>query len=228
MTGDADRQGLDGITLLSGLPPADRQALAARCSWRPYSTGELILSPDQPSRDVLFIAQGRVRVVTYAASGREVAFAVLEAGSHVGELSALDGAPRSASVEALEPCRVAALPPAAFQDLLLRHPALSLELLKGLARIVRRSDERIAELSVLGAVPRVYRELRRLARPQGKGAVIAPLPTQEALAAHVGATRETVARALGQLAKAGIAARRGRELVIRDLSLLEALGEPEA
>ena len=58
--------------------------------------------------------------------------------------------------------------------------------------------------------------------------MIAPLPTQESLAAHVGTTRETVARALGQLAKAGIARRRGRELLIRDLPLLEALSEPEA
>jgi CRP-like cAMP-binding protein len=228
MKADADRHGLDRIALLAGLPPATRVALSARCAWRAYEPGELILSPESPSRDVLFVVQGRVRVVTFAASGREVAFAVLEAGAHVGELSALDGEPRSASVEALAPCRVASLPSAAFRELLLQHPQLALELLKGLARVVRRSDERIAELSVLGAVPRVYRELRRLARPEGKGAVIAPLPTQEALAAHVGATRETVARALSQLAKTGIAERRGRELLIRDLALLEALGEPEA
>ena len=186
------------------------------------------MSPESASRDVLFVVEGRVRVVTYAASGREVAFAVLAAGSHVGELSALDGAPRSAAVEALEPCLVASLPATAFQALLLAQPALALELLKALAGVIRRSDERIAELSVLGAMPRVYRELRRLARPEGKGAVIVPLPTQEALAAHVGATRETVARALGQLVKGGVAVRRGRELLIRDLSLLEALGEPEA
>jgi CRP-like cAMP-binding protein len=228
MTAGPGQHSLDAIALLAPLAPEDRQALVARCAWRRFEPGELILSPESTSRDVLFIVQGRVRVVTYAASGREVAFAVLEAGSHVGELSALDGAPRSASVEALAPCLVASLPPAAFQELLLRRPTLALELLKGLARIVRRSDERIAELSILGAMPRVYRELRRLARPQGGGAVIAPLPTQEALAAHVGATRETVARALSQLAKAGVTQRRGRELLIRDLALLEALGEPEA
>jgi DNA-binding GntR family transcriptional regulator len=62
----------------------------------------------------------------------------------------------------------------------------------------------------------------------GEGGVIDPLPTQETLAAHVGTTRETVARALSQLAKTGITRRRGRELMIRDRALLEALGEPEA
>ena len=89
--------------------------------------------------------------------------------------------------------------------------------------MIRRTDARIAELSVLGAMQRDYRELSRLARPMpdGGSARISPLPTQEALAALVGTTRETVARALGQLAKAGVARRRGRELLILDPEGLE-------
>lgn len=219
---------LDGIRLLSGLDAPTRRALAARCGWKRYVAGERILTRDSPSREVLFIVSGQVRVVNYAVSGREIAYAVIGAGGHVGELSAIDGEPRSASVEALEACLVASLGSGPFQELLLAHPPMMLELLKRLAQVIRRGDERIAELSVLGAMPRVYRELRRLARPAGQGAVIDPLPTQEALAAHVGTTRETVARALGQLTKAGITRRHGRELLIRDLHLLEALGDPEA
>lgn len=119
MKADADRQGLDRVGLLACLPPATRDALSARCAWRAYGAGELILSPGSTSRDVLFVVQGRVRVVTYAASGREVAFAVLEAGAHVGEPSALEGEPRSASVEALEALRVAAVPPGGVPGLLL-------------------------------------------------------------------------------------------------------------
>ena len=79
----------------------------------------------------------------------------------------------------------------------------------------------------MGAVERVYSELLRLARPDPEGAggvvVVAPLPTQEDLAARVGTTRETVARALGRLARSGIARRRGRALSIRDPAVLEAL-----
>lgn len=219
---------LDGIRLLASLAPAERRALAMRCSWRRYAAGERILSRDSDCRDVLFIVAGRVRVVNYAASGREIAFAVVEAGGQVGELAAIDGEPRSASVEALDDCHIAALGSAPFNDLLLAHADLGVALVKKLAGIIRRTDERIAELSVLGAVQRVYRELLRLARPQaGGGAVISPLPTQESMAGLVGSTRETVARALGQLTKAGIACRRGRELLIRDLRALEALSEPE-
>lgn len=219
---------LDGIALLATLTPAERQGLAARCAWRRYRTGETILSKDARSREMLFVVEGGVRVVNYAASGREIAFALIPAGHHVGELSALDGEPRSAAVEAVGDCLIAALGAEPLQELLLAHGAVALSLLKNLARVIRRTDERIAELSVLGAMQRVYRELMRLSRPCGSEILVSPLPTQESMAAHVGTTRETVARALSQLAKAGVTHRRGRELVIRDPVMLQTLSEPEA
>jgi len=220
---------LDGIRLLAPLRPEQRQALAARCAWRRYRPGEPILDRDSDNRDVLFLVSGRVRVVNYAASGREIAYAVIEAGAHVGELAALDGEPRSASVEALDQCLIASLPSGPFHELLLAHPELAVAMLKTLARVIRRTDVRIAELSVMGAMQRVYRELSRLARPlPDGGVVVSPLPTQEALAALVGTTRETVARALGHLARAGTTRRRGRELLILNPDALEALSEQES
>jgi CRP/FNR family transcriptional regulator, cyclic AMP receptor protein len=106
---------------------------------------------------------------------------------------------------------------------------VAVALLRHLSRIIRTGDERIAELSVLGAVPRVYRELLRLAEPDPSGAGawrIADLPTQQDLASRVGATRETVARALSQILSHGVVQRRGRTLLIRDRGILEELSEP--
>jgi CRP/FNR family transcriptional regulator, cyclic AMP receptor protein len=219
---------LDGIRLLAPLSPAQRSALAARCAWRRFRAGEVVLSREADDRDVLFLASGRLRVVNYAASGREIAYAVVETGAHVGELAALDGGPRSASVEAIDACLIAFLPSAPFHELLLAHPQLAVAMLKNLARIIRQTDERITELSVLSAMQRIYRELHRLSRPQPGGVIaITPLPTQERLAAVVGTTRETVARALGQLAKDGIVRRRGRELLILKPHLLEERSEAD-
>ena len=218
---------LDGIRLLAPLDPADRARLAARCAWRRYRAGELVLSRESENRDVLFVISGRLRIVNYAASGREIAYGVVEAGAHVGELAALDGGPRSASVEAIDDCLIASLPSGPFHELLLAHPHLAVAMLKNLARIIRHTDERITELSVLSAMQRIFRELHRLARPAPGGAVIQALPTQEQLAAMVGTTRETVARALGQLARDGIVRRRGRELLILRPDQLEELGEPD-
>jgi CRP/FNR family cyclic AMP-dependent transcriptional regulator len=217
---------LDGIRLLAPLPPAERVRLAMRCTWRRFQSGELVLSREAEDRDVLFLVAGRLRVVNYASSGREVAYAVIEPGAVVGELAALDGSPRTASVEALEACQVAALPSVPFQELLLAYPQLALTLLQSMATIIRRADERIAELSVLTAVQRIYRELGRMTRPCADGrSSISPLPTQEEIAARVGTTRETVARTLGQLSRSGVVRRNGRELMIVKPDLLESLGE---
>jgi len=220
---------LAGIRLLASLPAVELAALERRCRWRRYRAGEQILDRDSETRDVLFIAEGRIRVVNYAASGREIAFAVVEAGGHVGELSAIDGEGRSAPVIAVTDCTIASLSAEAFGALLERHASVAVALLRHLSRIIRIGDERIAELSVLGAVPRVYRELLRLAEPDpSDGAVwrIAELPTQQDMASRVGATRETVARALGQILAHGVVQRHGRTLLIRDRDMLEQLSDP--
>jgi CRP/FNR family transcriptional regulator, cyclic AMP receptor protein len=226
---EQDRGRLGKIRLLASLPAAELLSLERRCRWRRYHAGEQILDRDSTTRDVLFISEGRIRIVNYAASGREIAFAVVEAGGHVGELSAIDGEARSATVLAVTDCLIGSLSAEAFGSLLERHATVAVALLRHLSRIIRTSDERIAELSVLGAVPRVYRELLRLAEPDPGDARawrIADLPTQQDIASRVGATRETVARALGQILTTGVVQRHGRTLLIRDREILEELGNP--
>jgi CRP-like cAMP-binding protein len=226
---EQDRGRLGEIRLLASLAPAELVALERRCRWRRYGAGEQILDRDSATRDVLFISEGRIRVVNYATSGREIAFAVVEAGGHVGELSAIDGQGRSATVIAVSDCLIGSLSAEAFGGLLERHAEVAIALLRHLSRIIRTSDERIAELSVLGAVPRVYRELLRLAEPDpsdGSAWRITELPTQHDMASRVGATRETVARALGQILSHGVVQRHGRTLLIRDREMLEQLSDP--
>lgn len=220
---------LDKIELLQLLAETERQAVARHCRWRRYDGGEQILDRDSASQDVLFITEGEVRVVNYAASGRETTFANVSAGSHIGEIAAIDGLTRSASVVAVTACTIATLPRDRFVDLVENHAAVAFRLLRHLTGMIRTNNERIAELSTIGAVQRVYRELLRLCTPDlsGEGSVIAPLPTQQDLASKVGATRETVARALGQLMNTGVIERRGRTLFIRDTDMLSFLASPD-
>lgn len=220
---------LDQIDLLAALDDVERQSVAKRCAWRRYKGGEQILDRDSASRDVFFITEGEVRVVNYSASGRETAFADLSAGSYVGEIAAIDGMTRSASVVATTPCTVAIFPSEQFVELVESHAAIAFRLLRHLTGIIRTNNERIAELSTIGAVQRVYRELLRLCEPDssGEGAIVKSLPTQQELASKVGATRETVARALSQLMNTGVVERRGRMLFIRDTDMLSFLASPD-
>src|SRR5579859_5149340 len=184
---------LDGVPLLKELPQKERDELARQCRFRRYAEGEHIIDGQAGGRDVYFVVAGMVRVVNYSASGREVAFDDIPAGSYFGELAALDGGPRSAFVQAQTPGTVAAaMPPDVFVNLLLKHPRIALEIMRRLARVIRFSTERIMDLSTVGANNRVHAELLRLtetAAREGKQAVITPIPHHADIASRVSTTR---------------------------------------
>jgi CRP/FNR family transcriptional regulator, cyclic AMP receptor protein len=220
---DGSAPRLAGVALLRSMSETELRALEQRCRWRRFGAGQQIVDRDSEDRSVFFVIEGRVRVVDYSPGGREVIYAVLGPGSHFGELAAIDGRGRSASVMAVEDCVLAQITPADLDSLLRRSAELALALIRHLVEIIRTSDERITELSTLGAMQRVGRELLRLAGPgAGGGLSISPLPTQSDIASQTGTTRETVARALGQFAHDGLIERQGRRLRIPDRARLEA------
>ncbi|NWG47231.1 MAG: Crp/Fnr family transcriptional regulator [Alphaproteobacteria bacterium] len=223
--------GLAACRLLDGLDAAALRDLEGRVRWLSAQPGEILLSRDSDSRDVFFLVAGAVRIVNYSTSGREVAFAHAQAGDYFGELSAIDGLPRSATVVALERSRLAALEPASFRDLLMRQPQIALKVLGKLAAIVRICDDKIMDLATLSAYQRVYTELLRLVKPDPVRAgswIVYPLPTQAQIASQASTTRETVARVLSQLASAGIAERKSKTLYVRDKARLEILADRTA
>jgi CRP-like cAMP-binding protein len=219
---------LGANSLLEGLAPEELKRVGALCRFESVPKGAVILTPDSAARDVYLVLKGRVRIVNFSLSGREVAYATAAAGDFFGEISAIDGEPRSATVAALERCELAILPDEAFITTLMRCPAIALRICRKLARIVRTSDERIMDLATLSAYQRVYGELLKLVKPDPvrRGSwLIYPLPTQASIAALASTTRETVARVLSQLAHSGLAERKGRTLYVRDLAKLRVLGE---
>lgn len=221
---DVPNKSLAEVAIFHDLAPVDRQPIERQCRWRQYATGETIIERGMDSRDVLFIVKGAVHVVNYSHSGREISYATLRSGECVGELSAIDGQPRSASVVAAEPTLVAVLSAEAFLRILQEQAAVSFRVLKQLTTMVRTGDARIMELSTIAATQRVYSELLRMARPDAAVPhlwVIHPLPPLREIASRVSTTRETVARALSQIAPTGLVRRKGRSLYIMDRAGLE-------
>lgn len=219
---------LDRIALFQPLAPAAREALARQCRARRCAPQEQIIDRDDGGRDVFFVVEGRVRVVNYSLSGREISFDDLGDGTMVGELAALDNRPRSANVIALTDTLVLAMPQAVFLQVATGTPELALAVMRHLATVLRRATERIMDLSTLGANNRVHAEILRLARANlgaDDTAVIAPIPLHGDLAARVSTTRETVARVFGDLARAGLVERRETHLKINDVSKLAEIVE---
>jgi CRP-like cAMP-binding protein len=219
---------LTDIRLLSELSDDEVAVVEKNCRWKTYGSGEQIIDQHSESRDIFFITDGRVRVVNYSLSGREITFDDLEPGSHFGELAAIDGLPRSASVMALSEVRIGSLTAEKFQSIILEHPKIALKLMKHLAYLVRTSTSRIMELSTLGANNRIHADLLRMARKvteDEKTAIISPIPVHSDVASRVSTTRETVARVMNDLARKGIVERQKNALVVKDLDRLEDMVE---
>ena len=203
--------GADSLAQLRALEGADASALAeaARLArWVTLQPGQLAIDFGDASSDVFLIAEGGVRVMVRTPAGQEVIFGDLGPGELFGEMAAVDGVPRSASVTALHTSRLCRLPGTAFLDLALRSPPVGMRVLRMLVGRLRVLDERLLESATLPVRLRLGAELLRLSRPRGDAAggehVVSPPPQQHVLAARIGARREAVSRELGALAREGL------------------------
>ncbi len=218
---------LKSILLLAEVAPADLERLAATCTWRDYEPDTDILTYQDGSTDVQFLVSGKVRVMIYSAQGTAVVFTDLAAGEIFGELSAIDGKPRSASVSAIENSTVACLSSKQFLKLIAEQPTLAIGLTRSLVSDIRRLDERVLEFSILNVPGRIQAELLRYAdevAPKGPDAVLLnPAPSLSDLASRVSTHREAVSRELSRLAQSGLLHREGTAIRILSRSKLQAL-----
>ncbi|HEX2116930.1 MAG TPA: Crp/Fnr family transcriptional regulator [Alphaproteobacteria bacterium] len=221
------RAALEALELFHGLlSPQELDALAALCTWRNFDRDQEVVSQDSPGNDVYFVARGRVRVTIFAAGGQEVAFRDLGAGKSFGELSAIDGQARSASVVALEPSWIATLSRERFWTVLREHPSITQQLLRQLAALIRNLTERVVEFSTLAVRNRIQAELVRMAREAGvvrNQATLAPAPRHADIASRVSTNREAVARELAELARKGLVQKRPGALILLDVKRLAAM-----
>jgi CRP-like cAMP-binding protein len=214
---------LRAIALFAELPQAELARLAGRCRWLDCQAGRQIIDHLDETTDCFLIADGSVRVIVNSAAGKEINFRDIGAGEVVGELSALDGRPRSASVVALTPARIARLSSEDLWDAVQRNPQAAAVLIRRLTALVRQMSERVVAISAMPVGARVQAELLRLALAVGVSenrAVILAAPTQAEIASRVAARREAVSREISRLADAGLLTRRGRDLIITDVAAL--------
>jgi CRP-like cAMP-binding protein len=216
------------MELLEGLAPERLDAIARQCVWRNYEAGNRIISRNAADRDVYLLVSGRVRITTYSQGGRQVTFRDIGSGELFGEVAALDDKPRTADVIALDATLIASMPPATFSKLLADEPQLGERMLKRFAGMVRALSERVVDLSTLGVQNRIHAEILRLAREAGverNMARIAPGPKHADIASQVSTYREQVTRELSALARAGILAKDGAALLVRDVKRLQKMVE---
>ncbi len=214
---------LSTIKEFHALSDADLEAIAQIGSWHRYEVGEEVVRYRDKSNSVFFIVQGEMRVTYYSLSGHEVILCGLPAGEMFGELTAIDGEPRSATVVAKSRSLLMSISSSDFHSLILSNQSVALAIFNRLTCQVRRLTERIFEFSTLAVRNRIHAELLRLARRQiiaSNIATISPAPTHADIANLVSTHREAVTRELNELHRNRLIIRIGNNLHIPDLSKL--------
>jgi CRP/FNR family transcriptional regulator, cyclic AMP receptor protein len=225
---------LEDLPFFAGADPALLARHRHRATWRGYAPGEVVVDFDDPTTEVFLIASGTVRVAVRSAGGRELVLNEIGAGDIIGEIAAIDGAPRSANVTTTVRSRLCALPADAFLDIVYNSPAVCERLLRRLAAKLRLQTERALEREALSVRQRLCAELLRLSRPRpaaGGGAgepaarVVSPPPPQHEIAARIGARREAVSREMTDLERLGLLQRSPTAIVLPAPARLRALVE---
>ena len=200
------------------------EALIGMGRTRRYRRGATLIGEGTRPDLVVVLLSGRVKVTSVSGGGDEALLAVRGPGDLLGELSALDGQPSSATVNALDPVEALVVSPAGFRAFLQAHPEAALRLFELLTRRLRDADRKRLEFGAYDTVGRVASRLvelsQRFGQPTEQGVRIALPLTQEELAGWVGSSREAVSKALRWMRGRGWVETRRKAIVVLDLDAL--------
>lgn len=209
------------LPLLARLPEEDLHALASCGRVRAYPAGATIFSEGDPGDSLHVVIEGSVRIAVLSPGGEEATLALLGPGESCGELSLVDGRPRSASAIASRATKTLVVARADFLRWLSERPRAALALLETLSLRMRRTDEALADLAFMDLTHRLAKRLLDLAayHPGGSRLRI----TQNELAAMLGVSRESVNKQLNLFAREGWVGLGRGSVTLRDPAALRNL-----
>lgn len=209
---------LSNVPLFEELEGKDLDAIAKVAISRSYRKGSIIILAEEEGDTLFIISQGQVKVSIVSEDGREAILALLGEGAVFGELSLLDGKPRSANVVATEATNLYMVRRSDFLQLVYKVPQIAVGLLAELASRLRKTDRKIEGLALLDVTSRISETLLQLADEQGEeqktGIMLKNRPSHQQLANMAGTTRETVSRVLKRLESQGYITTRGRSIIM--------------
>ena len=206
--------------LFQGVDPEDVQALGEHFDIIDVSRGAIIFHEGEPGDSLYIVISGKVKLGQRSSDGRENLVAVMGPADQFGELSLFDPGPRTATAVAVTDAQLAVLPKEALHQWIAERPRLALQMLRAVARRLRRTNTMLADLIFVDVPGRVAKQLLQLAQRfgsvEGGHLRVTHDLTQEELAQLVGASRETVNKALADFAQRGWLRLEGKSVVILD------------
>ena len=216
------------LPLFTALDDASAATLRESMTQVKVSKGQTLFKEGDAGDRLFVVVEGKLKLGTSSGDGRENLLSILGPGDMFGELSLFDPGPRTATATAVTDARVLALANDQVIGWVTAHPQVSLQLFKRLARRLRRTNEVLADLvfaDVPGRVAKAIMDLgERFGTKKDDGLHVNHELTQEELAQLVGASRETVNKALADFAGRGWVRLEPRAVVVLDYERLSKRG----
>jgi CRP/FNR family cyclic AMP-dependent transcriptional regulator len=212
---------LGKLPLFAALDDDAGVALRVAMRHEHFSRGDVIFEEGDEGDKLFAVIDGKVKLARTAPDGRENLQAVLGPGEMFGELSLFDPKPRTAGAVAITDTVLASLAHEELRPWITGRPDVAVQLLQALAQRLRRTNDVLADLVFSDVPSRVAKALlglaERFGQPTNEGIHVAHDLTQEELAQLVGASRETVNKALADFSARGWVRIESRAVVIRDI-----------
>ena len=210
---------------MAALDDEDAEALLAQMTPHRMERGDILFREGDQGDTLYVIGEGKVKLGRTSTDGRENLIAILGPGEMFGELSLFDPGPRTMTATAVAETQLMGLGNESLTSLLTGRPEVAKALLAALAKRLRRTNEHLADLvftDVPGRVAKALLDLaNRFGRPVEEGVLVAHDLTQEELAQLVGASRETVNKALADFATRGWIKLEARAVLLLDVERLK-------
>lgn len=214
---------LRNIPLFSDLSDDELDLVLTSSQKIHYKKNNIIFYEGDPGDYLLVVLSGKIKVVLLGEHGQELILAILEPGSYVGEMSLLEGAPRSATIMTMEPSDFIRLARDPILTLIKQHPSLAMKILLALSKRVREVSDQLRSMSMFDVYGRIIRCFIRLsqhdeARPPSR-LVVKNRPSNRDLAKMIGCARESVSRAMRVLQDNQFVTAVKKDMVIEERAL---------
>lgn len=188
---------LENVRLFAAVPPEYLQQLEKLSIPRRFPKNTVLVTEGDESTHLYIIRRGTASAFLTNEDGRQVNLNYMQEGEYFGELSLLDGQPRSASVVTVTDCEMVLVPRAGVLELLHKHPEFAMVLITELTRRVRDLTDSVKDMALLDVYGRVSNALEKLS--DGNKRIHNPKVTHQDIANMVGSSREMVSRIMKQL-----------------------------
>ncbi len=211
---------LAATPMFQGVPADQLDALARQAKAVRLAPREVLFAKGDPGERLYLVTSGRVRVGVVSAEGREVTYALIGPGQIFGEIAVLDGGPRTADATAAEPTELLAFERRDVLAFIRAHGDYGLRLIGILCSRMRHADELLEDIFFLSLPGRLAKQLLTLGDTIGerptKGDGVTIRMSQQAVADHMGISRESVNKVLSKWEQCGIVSLWRGQITIHD------------